>query len=117
MASTGSGSAPSEEVVVQLLDAALGRPVKTWKFGARPSISIGRLPECDVEISDAYVSRLHAELKCNQGQWTLVAHGRSGVLVANRPITEWPVNADATFQLGSSGPVLRFAFNHEDTGC
>lgn len=102
---------------MQLLDAALGRPVKTWKFAGRQEISIGRLPECDVEISDAYVSRLHAELKHRDGQWLLLSRGRSGVVVRNNPITELAIESDVTFQLGSAGPVLRFAVNHEDAAC
>jgi hypothetical protein len=118
MSESGSSSAPSEEVVVQLLDAALGRPVKTWRFATpRQAISIGRLPECDVEISDAYVSRLHAELQCRHGQWFLAARGRSGVVVRNSTITELPVDSEVTFQLGSAGPVLRFAVAHEDASC
>jgi hypothetical protein len=117
MSQSVTPDAASEEVVVQLLDAALGRPVKTWKFAGRQEISIGRLPECDVEISDAYVSRLHAELKHRDGQWLLLSHGRSGVVVRNNPITELAIDSDVTFQLGSAGPVLRFAVKHEDAAC
>jgi pSer/pThr/pTyr-binding forkhead associated (FHA) protein len=109
--------APLEDVIVQLLDAALGRTVKTWKFSDRDSITIGRQPDCDVEISDAYVSRLHAELRRHNGQWQLIARGRSGVAVRNQSITELPIDSEVTFQLGSSGPVLRFAVSHEDVGC
>jgi hypothetical protein len=117
MSQPGPPGAASEEVVVQLLDVALGRPVKTWKFAGRDEISIGRLPDCDVEISDAYVSRLHAELKNRDGQWLLFARGRSGVVVRNSPITELAIDSDVTFQLGSVGPVLRFAVKHEDAAC
>src|SRR5262245_43258009 len=112
-----SDDVPSDDVIVQLLDAALGRTVKTWKFTSRQSITIGRQPDCDVEISDAYVSRLHAELQRNNGHWRLIARGRSGVIVRNQPITELPIDFEVTFQLGSSGPVLRFAVSHEDAGC
>src|SRR5262245_42594589 len=112
-----SDGSPSDDVIVQLLDAALGRTVKTWKFSAREKITIGRQPDCDVEISDAYVSRLHAELIRHNGQWQLIAHGRSGVVVRNRPITELLIEGEVTFQLGSCGPVLRFAVSHEDAGC
>src|SRR5262245_12019697 len=103
MSQSGSSSAPADEVVVQLLHAALGRPLKTGKFAGQSDLSIGRLPECSVEISDAYVSRLHAELQCREGQWTLFARGRSGVIVSSRQVTELPVEGDVTFQLGTSG--------------
>jgi hypothetical protein len=105
------------DVVVQLVDAAHGRTLKTWKFSRRDKISIGRMPDCDVEISDAYVSRLHAELQCQDGQWRLFARGRNGIVVRNEQITELPVDAEVTFQLGSSGPVLRFAIAQEDAAC
>src|SRR5262245_53635104 len=96
-APTGDGpthDVPKDDVVVQLLDAALGRPVKTWKFSGSPDITIGRLPECSVEISDAYVPRLHAVLQCREGLWTLISHGRSGIIVSNRQISEMLVDSD-----------------------
>jgi pSer/pThr/pTyr-binding forkhead associated (FHA) protein len=97
------------ELVVQLLDHSAGRPVKTWKFGARQKISIGRDEGQDVEISDPFVSRAHAELEWRDGEWTLVSRGRHGVLVENQLITEYPVRGEVTFRLGVGGPTLRFA--------
>ena len=117
MSLSGSVSTPSQEVLVQLLDAALGRPVKTWTFRGKREISIGRQPERDVEINDPYVSRLHAELHFREGQWLLMARGRNGVVVRNQQITELAVESDVTFQLGTSGPVLRFFVEHEESEC
>ena len=97
------------DVVVELLDHSAGRPLKTWKFPARPRISIGRDPSQDVEISDPFVSRAHAELEWREDEWVLVSRGRHGVLVENRLITEYPVPSEVTFRLGSGGPTLRFA--------
>lgn len=113
MSSTESLSTPSDEVYVHLLDAALGRAVKSWKFAGQSEISIGRMPESDVEINDPYVSRVHAQLRYQDGAWLLVARGRNGVVVQNRQITELPLNAEVTFQLGSSGPMLRFCPEQE----
>ena len=101
-------NAPPPEVVVQLYDPARGAPIKTWRFSGHPQVTIGRSGECDVEISDPYVSRLHAELAWGDGKWTLVSRGRNGVLVANRPITEFPIEHEVIFQLGSAGPTFRF---------
>ncbi|MGE0761484.1 MAG: FHA domain-containing protein [Pirellulaceae bacterium] len=106
-----------QEVVIQLLDSASGRAVKLWKFRGRESLSIGRLPENDVEIHDPYVSRLHAEVVQRDGQWVLVACGRHGVLVDNQPVTERVLEHDVIFQLGRSGPVMRFQLGREDSGC
>jgi hypothetical protein len=114
MSSRESTSAPSNEVLVQLLDAALGRPVKSWRFHDRTTISIGRSPDCDVEIYDPYVSRLHAELRCQGGRWTLVARGQHGVVVQHQKITELPVESEVSFCLGATGPMLRFALESEE---
>jgi len=96
------------EVTVQLLDPAYRRPIKTWKFVDRKSIRIGRGDDVDVEISDAYVSRVHAELLHRNGQWNLISRGRNGVLVGSQTITELPCNGEVVFRLGSAGPSLRF---------
>ena len=117
MPSASLPSAPLEEVVVQLHDAALGRVVKTWKFRGRQQISIGRAPEQDIEINDPYVSRLHAELHYRDGKWVLIARGRHGVVVRHQQIAELIIDAEVTFQLGSAGPTLRFAVEHGDSEC
>src|SRR5688572_1844413 len=83
-----SATFSSQEAHIQLLDAALGHPVKDWQFSGREVISIGRMPESDVEISELRVSRLHAQLHWREGKWILVSCGRHGVIVNNRQITE-----------------------------
>ena len=115
MSVPGSASGASIEVLVQLLDAAQGRVLKTWSFRGRPQITIGRQRECDVEISDPYVSRLHAEMQLREGNWLLVSQGRNGVIVNNQRITELDAGSEVTFQLGPSGPVLRFAVEREES--
>ena len=96
------------EVTIQLLDPAYRRTVKTWKFVDRKSIRIGRGDDVDVEISDAYVSRVHAELLHRDGQWNLISRGRNGVQVGSQTITDIPVSGEIIFRLGSAGPSLRF---------
>lgn len=101
-------SESSTAVAVHLLDAARGRPLQSWKFANRNSITIGRGDERDVAMSDPYVSRLHAELRHADGRWVLLAHGRHGVLVQNEPVQEMFVTGAVTFRLGASGPTLQF---------
>jgi serine/threonine protein kinase, bacterial len=98
----------SPHVVVQLLDSAIGRPIRTWQFDSTPLISIGRAPEQHVQIDDPYVSRSHAELRFNSGEWSLISLGRYGVQVEGQAITEIPIRGELTFRLGASGPTLRF---------
>jgi hypothetical protein len=98
-----------QEVTVQLLDAATGRPVQTWRFQAKDLVSIGRAEDRDVVLSDPTVSRNHAELQWSNHRWTLFSRGRNGVVVENQVIAEHPVNnGSVTFRLGTSGPTLRF---------
>jgi len=100
-----------------LLDAAHGRAVKSWRFRGQPEIAIGRMPECDIAIDDPYVSRLHAQLRFSAGQWLLVSRGRNGVVVRNERITEMPLAGEMTFQLGTTGPLLRFCVARDESEC
>lgn len=99
-------SAPT--VSIHLLDSTFERPTKTWRFDEKTAISIGRADDCDVEITDPYVSRLHALLEYADGKWKLLSKGRNGVLVHNRPVEEFAVESDTIFRLGPNGPGLKF---------
>src|SRR5262249_3103529 len=62
----------------------------------------------DVQISDPYVSRNHAELRYIDGGWQLHSLGRNGVLVQDQLVNAHPVTGDITFRLGGDGPALQF---------
>jgi pSer/pThr/pTyr-binding forkhead associated (FHA) protein len=100
---------PPREVTVQLFDPSSRQPVKTWTFDDKPTITIGRGDTADVLISDAYVSRVHAELTYRDNQWILISRGRNGVLVGSQVITETPILGEVSFRLGSAGPILKFS--------
>jgi pSer/pThr/pTyr-binding forkhead associated (FHA) protein len=108
MSESSSPSNVAGEVAIQLLDSSSGRTIKTWTFIGRAQITIGRSPDRDVEMSDPYVSRNHANLEFREGQWHLISLGRNGVVVANQLVTEYPVTGDVNFRLGMEGPTLRF---------
>jgi len=105
---------PPREVVLQLLDPTYHRPVKTWRFTGATTITVGREAGCDVEISDPYVSRLHAELVWRGEEWILISKGRNGVLVGSQPVVEAPLADETQFRLGSLGPALRFCTGEEE---
>jgi pSer/pThr/pTyr-binding forkhead associated (FHA) protein len=104
MPSAGQGS-----IAVHLLDANVGGVVKSWKFTDRTKITIGRSDDRDVEVNDAYVSREHAVIVFEDQRWILKSLGRNGVVINNKPVTEFVLDTTVTFRLGSSGPVLRFS--------
>lgn len=108
MASSSAAWVPVPPVVVHLLDPQFGRPVKSWKFTDREMLTIGRNDDRDIEISDPYVSRNHAELHYFGDHWLLVSHGRNGVVVNNQVVKEATVHGTVTFRLGANGPTLKF---------
>src|SRR3954468_956837 len=93
---------PPRDVTVQLFDPSSRQPVKTWTFSEQPTITIGRGDTADVLISDAYVSRVHAELAFRDNQWILISRGRNGVLIGSQVITETPILGEVSFRLGSA---------------
>jgi pSer/pThr/pTyr-binding forkhead associated (FHA) protein len=104
----------AEDVAVHLLDSAQGHPVQTWRFTGKSVLTIGRSPENDVAIADQHVSRVHARLLWQEGQWMLVSTGRHGTLVNDRVISEAPLGDRTTFRLGAGGPLLRFQCGHAE---
>lgn len=99
----------SHRVRVDLLDPTSGRPLNSWTFQNRDTITIGRSPESDVAISDPYVSRQHASLISRDGRWHLVSLGRNGVLVSNQLVTEQAAGIELVFRLGAHGPAVKFS--------
>jgi hypothetical protein len=95
-------------VAVHLLDPTFERPLKSWRFVQQGVITIGRSDDRDIEISDPYVSRNHAELHYLDNRWVLVAKGRNGVLVHEQAVEQYEAPGDVTFRLGPQGPALRF---------
>ena len=99
---------PGRNVLLELLDPTYERVVKSWSFAERTVITIGRSDGQDVEVSDVYVSRSHAQLELRDGQWVIVSLGRNGVVCDNKLVTEFALKSGAKFRLGTSGPCLRF---------
>ncbi len=99
------------KIALDLLDSAQGHPVQTWKFDGEVILRIGRADDVQVTIVDPRVSRLHAELELRPLGWILLSRGRNGVLVDGAPVMEHLLHDKQTFQLGPSGPVLRFREN------
>ena len=99
---------PRRNVLLELLDPTYERVVKSWSFAERTVITIGRSDGQDVEVSDVYVSRSHAQLVLKGGQWVIVSLGRNGVVCDNKLVTEFALKSGAKFRLGANGPCLRF---------
>ncbi|MEW5977065.1 MAG: FHA domain-containing protein [Acidobacteriota bacterium] len=93
---------------VHLLDPARGESIQVWRFQGRSLIRIGRSEDNHIVIADPSVSRLHAELRYQEGCWRIVNLGKNGILVGGRSVSEADLEDHTTFRLGSAGPLLRF---------
>ncbi|HUG85330.1 MAG TPA: FHA domain-containing protein, partial [Euzebya sp.] len=53
----------------------------------RPVVVLGRLPECDITLTSAGVSRRHAKIQEEGGRWTVTDLGSTnGVRVNSQPV-------------------------------
>ncbi len=95
-------------VTLHLLDSAKGHPLQTWSFENRDSITLGRASENDVVLADPYVSRSHACLKFEQGEWRLVSLSSRMIELEGQVWNEVPLAPGAVFRLGPTGCFLRF---------
>ena len=70
---------------------------------------IGRTPECDVPIKDEYVSRTHARVSYENGQWWVRdLQSANGIYVEDRRIEAAPIERALTIRLGIRGPFVSF---------
>lgn len=96
---------------IHLLDSAQGHPLQTWRFKNQELITIGRNDGNDIVLADPHVSRAHATIVYDDGEWTIVSIGRHGVLVNDRLISDATLQHQTLFRLGAEGPMLRFDTN------
>jgi Protein of unknown function (DUF3662)/Inner membrane component of T3SS, cytoplasmic domain len=77
-------AAPQAEASLVLLED--GKAAKTFKLGAR-TVTIGRLPECDIVVSDPGASRRHATIALEDREYVLTDLGSTnGTLVNEEPV-------------------------------
>ncbi|MFW6059118.1 MAG: FHA domain-containing protein [Phycisphaeraceae bacterium] len=65
----------------------------------QPRITIGRSADNDVVIDLSYVSRRHAELRVEDGQWVLINHSPNGVRLNRHWVTDAPQLIEGLAQL------------------
>jgi membrane-bound lytic murein transglycosylase D len=70
---------------------------------------IGRVEACDVCIKDEYVSRAHAEVVFEEGQWRVRdLQSANGIFVAGQRVESAAIPGSLVIQLGVAGPVVSF---------
>ena len=71
------------------------------------SFRIGRQESCEVCISDEYVSRVHAEIILDQGQWWVKDLSSGGIFVpGGERIAFAPIVGTLVMRLGANGPLV-----------
>jgi len=71
---------------------------------------IGRHPDCEVRLEDSVVSRFHAEIIWENGQWWIVdLQSANGVFIDGARLEKAPLSDTGRVQLGSAGPVFIFS--------
>jgi len=107
-------------VCIEMLDPSQGHPVITWNFQGKSAISIGRLPDQDVYITDLRVSRTHAIARFVENRWKIFSLGKHGVYLSGAKVDDFPLPSASIIQLGLGGPTLRFTDGgeaaHNDSG-
>ncbi len=83
-------------------------PDRTFVFEDR--FLIGRHADCQARLEDNVVSRRHAEVYWENGQWWIIdLKSANGVFVNGLRVERAALSANGRFQLGAEGPVLCYA--------
>jgi len=98
---TNSSSAPT--VLVRLQEGVSWGPLCRFTADFR----LGRSPECDLVMPVPSVSKVHAEVRWEDGRWWLVdLQSRNGTYVNGQKITKAPLPSSCHVELGQGGAGL-----------
>ncbi|MBC7466256.1 MAG: FHA domain-containing protein [Bdellovibrio sp.] len=78
----------------------------------KPALTIGRGPENDIVlVNDPLVSRIHARIELNNGEFDLInLSQKNGLSVQGEFVDKWRLVNDSTFQVGDSEIKFQFDF-------
>ena len=68
---------------------------------------IGRDPACELSVTEQVVSKVHAEARCEEGQWWIVdLQSRNGTYLDGERIERASMPSSCKVELGQGGPIL-----------
>ncbi len=75
----------------------------------RQSFRVGRVDECGLCVKNEYVSRNHAEVVFENGQWCVRdLQSANGIFVNGQRVPAVPIASSVVLRLGIEGPILSF---------
>lgn len=96
----------NESVSLELLDNDLRHVIQSWKIETS-LCQIGRSTDSDIVIRNPFVSRSHAYLTKESGEWKLNSISKLGFLIEGRIETSVIIDSELEFRLSRKGPLLR----------
>jgi hypothetical protein len=81
----------------------------TWSDERRftDTFRVGRDPECDLSVTERAVSKVHAEVRFDDGQWWVVdRQSRNGTYLNGERIDRASLPPSCKVELGQGGPML-----------
>jgi membrane-bound lytic murein transglycosylase D len=98
--------------MIRVSVAALTGECQTYTFTA--PFKIGRVPECEVFVNDEHVSRNHAQVLFENGQWFVQdLRSANGLFIGDQRLERISVGNGTTFRLGVKGPFVTLETAHE----
>lgn len=73
---------------------------KEYRFRHPATITVGRLPECDVVVADQAVSRQHARIIAKPGGWVFQNASQAGSYADGRPVASLDFDEATDLRLG-----------------
>jgi membrane-bound lytic murein transglycosylase D len=91
--------------MIRVSVAKLNGDCQSYSFST--PFMIGRVPECEVFVQEEHVSRNHAQVTYELGQWVVLdMKSANGLYVGDQRMERIPVGMATTFRLGVQGPFV-----------
>jgi membrane-bound lytic murein transglycosylase D len=98
------------DILVTVPETAAGAVsygVRQLRFSA--AFRIGRTPDCEVQIQDDHVSRVHAQVTYEDGHWIVKdLNSSNGIFVDGERVPQTLVSEERAVRLGVRGPEVLF---------
>lgn len=100
---------PSESSEGVLLQVSFTDQNGPRQMSFRKGFRIGRSEPCELCLHDEHVSRAHAEVRLENGQWWLLdLHSSNGLYVNNQRVERVPIQNNLAVRFGIRGLTLSF---------